>query len=238
MNMAIETRVIEYDAPGGTFEGVIALDTAISGARPGILIAPNFMGQGNFDVERAKRFAAIGYVGFAIDMYGKGRRATDADSAMALMNETTADRSVLQARIGAALALLKAQDEVDPSRTGAIGFCFGGKCVLDLARSGAEVGGVVSFHGIYDAPPFPNAPMKAKVLVCHGWDDPLCPPEAMVGMAGELTTAGVDWQIHAYGHTGHAFTAPGANMPGMMYNAAADSRSWKAMTDFFAEIFG
>lgn len=237
--MAIETRVIEYDATGGTFQGVIALDTAVSGPRPGILVTPNFMGQAEFDVERAQRFAAMGYVGFAIDMYGKGRRGTDMDSAMALMNETAADRSILQARINAALAVLKGQDEVDPAKTGAIGFCFGGKCVLDLARSGADVGGVVSFHGLYDAPPFANAPMTAKVLVCHGWDDPLCPPDATVGLAKELTTAGVDWQIHSYGHTGHAFTAPGANMPeaGMAYKESSDRRSWKAMCDFFAEIF-
>lgn len=236
--MTVETRVIEYDAPGGTFQGVIAVDTAIAGPRPGILVAANFMGQSDFDVERAQRFAAMGYVGFAIDMYGKGRRGTDMESAVALMDEAGADRHVLQARIGAALALLKGQSEVDPSKTGAIGFCFGGKCVLDLARSGADVGGVVSFHGVYDAPAFANAPITAKVLVCHGWDDPLCPPDAMVGLGNELNASGVDWQIHAYGQTGHSFTAPGANMPGMAYSEAADGRSWHAMKNFFAEIFG
>jgi len=238
--MAIETRVIAYEAPGGVFEGVMAVDTSIGGARPGILIAPNFMGQDDFDIGKAMRLAELGYFAFAIDMYGKGRRGTDRESAGALMMEVQADRRVLQARIGAALALLKAQPEVDPAKTGAIGFCFGGKCVLDLARSGADVGGVVSFHGVYDPPPFANAPIRAKLLVCHGWDDPLCPPDATVGLAQELTASGADWQIHAYGSTGHAFTAPGANMPeaGMFYKESADRRSWKAMTDFFAEVFG
>lgn len=238
--MAIETRTISYEGPGGTFEGVIAVDTVVTGPRPGVLVSHNWLGQGEFDVSRAVALAELGYVGFAIDMYGKGRRGTNPDEALALMTEAAADRSVLQGRINAALTMLKAQPEVDPARTGAIGFCFGGKCVLDLARSGADVGGVVSFHGLYDAPPFANQPITAKVLVCHGWDDPMCPPDATVGLAKELTESNVDWQIHSYGGTGHAFTFPAANMPeaGMAYKESADRRSWKVMTDFFAEVFG
>ncbi len=237
--MTVATREIEYEGPGGPFAGVIAVDTAISGPRPGVIVVHNWMGHSPFDVARAEKLAAAGYVGFAIDMYGKGKRAApgDIEAATQYMTEAASDRHVLQGRIAAALAVLKAQPEVDPSKSAAIGFCFGGKCVLDLARSGADVGGVVSFHGVYDAPPFPNAPISAKVLVCHGWDDPLCPPEATVGLAQELTASGADWQIHSYGGTGHAFTAPGERPAGMQYNEAADRRSWKAMSDFLDEVF-
>src|SRR3546814_343939 len=131
--------------------------------------------------------------------------------------------------------------EVDAERTAAIGFCFGGKCVLDLARTGADLRGVVSFHGVYDAPPFPNvAPIKPKILVCHGWEDPIAPPEAMVGLAKELTESGADWQIHAYGHTGHAFTDESLNMPqqGFAPQPDADRRSWQALQNFLGGIFG
>jgi len=137
-------------------------------------------------------------------------------------------------------AVLKDMAEVDAARTAAIGFCFGGKCVLDLARSGADIAGGVSFHGVYDAPPFASAAITAKLLVCHGWDDPIAPPEATVGLAKELTDAGCDWQIHAYGHTAMSFSDESVNMPemGLAYSPDADRRSFRAMTDFLGDLFG
>jgi dienelactone hydrolase len=161
------------------------------------------------------------------------------EDGMSLMAEINDDRTVMRTRLLDSLATLKGLPAVDTSRLGAVGFCFGGKCVLDLTRSGADIKGAVSFHGVYDAPPFPNAPMIAKVLICHGWNDRLATPDAVAGLATELTKADVDWQIHAYDHTGHAFTAN--NIPldeTKIFGFQPDTsrRSWKAMTDFLAEV--
>ena len=239
--MAVERRSHVYDGPGGPFEGVIAWDSAQAGRRPGVLVIPNVLGQKESDNRKAEALAALGYVGFAIDVYGQGKRTTrDSLDPAGYMKPLDADRALLRDRLHAALATLKAQGEVDPARTAAIGFCFGGKCALDLARTGADLLGVVSFHGVYDPTPFANVtPIAPKVLVCHGWDDPLCPPEATVGLAAELTESGADWQIHVYGHTGHAFTDESVDLRPrpVFYQPDADRRSWQAMQYFFAEIF-
>lgn len=239
--MAIERNVTVYDGPDGPFEGMAVVDSEGGDMRPGVMIVPNVLGTKEADFQTAERVAGLGYAAFVADIYGQGKRATreDADPAR-FMNALNADRALLRDRLHASLAAMQALDGVDPKRLAAIGYCFGGKSVLDLARSGAAVAGVVSFHGIYDPPPFPNAnEMTAKILVCHGWDDPLAPPSAVDALAKELTDAGVDWQLHAYGHTGHAFTDESANMPdrGLAYQPDADRRSWQAMTDFLAEIF-
>ncbi len=239
--MTIERFTKVYDGPGGPFEGVIALDSAITDPRPGVLVIPNILGQKESDNQKAEDLARLGYVGFAIDVFGQGKRTTRGASDMSrYMDELNADRSLLRDRLGASLTALKALPQVDAARVGAIGFCFGGKCALDLARSGADVRGVVSFHGVYDRPDYANVtPIKPKILVCHGWDDPLCPPDATVALAKELTESGADWQIHAYGHTGHAFTDVDVHMPERKvgYQPDADRRSWKAMVDFLGEIF-
>ncbi|HWW65348.1 MAG TPA: dienelactone hydrolase family protein [Sphingomonadaceae bacterium] len=238
--MAIETRPVRYEGPGGPFEGVLAWDTAAEAPHPGVMVAPNVLGLKAFDVEKAKALAALGYVGFAIDVYGaQNRPEANREHARALMQEAEADRRVLQARMTAALDALRAQPEADATRIGAIGFCFGGKCVLDLARSGADVAGVVSLHGVFDAPPFANAaPISARILVLHGFDDPLAGPEASVALGRELTASGADWQIHLYGHAAHGFTAPGSAAPGIGYDEKADRRSWRALCDFFEELWG
>jgi dienelactone hydrolase len=234
--MPIASRALPYSHEGVAFEAFAAWDDASEAARPIVLVAGTFMGRTGFEEDKARKLAAMGYVGVAIDLYGLETRPKDYDEARAAMDVLNADRALLKGRL---LASLEAARGVgapgDPARVAAIGFCFGGKCVLDLARAGADVAGVASFHGLYDAPPFANAQISAKALVLHGWEDPLDPPEMVVALATELTEAEVDWQIHSYGHTVHGFTNPARET---MYNPAADRRSWQALTSFLDELFG
>ena len=147
---------------------------------------------------------------------------------------------MLQGRMQNALTVMKALDEVDEAQVAAIGYCFGGLCVLDLARAGADVNGVVSFHGLFGAPDnTAGNKVKARILALHGWDDPMATPDQVVSLAEELSAMGADWQIHGYGNTVHAFTNPHANDPefGTVYNPDADRRSWNAMRDFLSELF-
>lgn len=238
--MSITRTVIVQDMAGEPFEHVIVTGSA-GDLLPGILLFPNVLGTKEADFAYAEKVAALGYTVLATDVFGQGKRTTRADADPALyMNALNADRALLRDRVNGAHSLLKGLETVDATRTAAIGFCFGGKCVLDLARSGAAIAGGVSFHGVYEAPPFPNAAITTKLLICHGWDDPIAPPEATVGLAKELTEAGCDWQIHAYGHTGHAFTDEAVNMPekGLAYSPDADRRSFRAMKDFLGDLFG
>ncbi|WP_340264568.1 dienelactone hydrolase family protein [Sphingobium mellinum] len=239
--MTIARRVVLHEAPGGTFESMAVFDDRADGPRPGILLFPNVLGTKEADFVHAEKVAALGYAVLVTDLYGQGKRTSRADPDMGrYMAELNADRSLLRERLTAAHDLLRSREEVDAARTAAIGFCFGGKCVLDLARSGADLAGGVSFHGVYDAPPFPSERIRTKLLICHGWDDPIAPPEATVALARELTEAGCDWQIHAYGHTGHAFTDHDAKMPdkGLAYQPEADRRSFRSMADFLGDLFG
>lgn len=238
--MGIERRVTVYAGPGGPFEGMAVADPQ-AGPLPGILLIPNVLGTKEEDFVRAERLAALGYAVFVADVFGQGKRTTRADPDMGrYMVELNNDRALLKERLAVSLDALKAMPEVDVTKSAVFGYCFGGKCALDMARASMEVKGVVSFHGVYDAPPFPNVvPIAPKVLVCHGWDDPICPPDATVALGKELTESKANWQIHAYGHTGHAFTDEGMNMPerGIVYNADADRRSWRASLNFLEEIF-
>jgi len=238
--MSITRTIIVQDMVGEPFEHVVVVDDTV-GQRPGVLLFPNVLGTKEADFAYAEKVAALGYTVLVADVYGQGKRTSRADSdAGRYMNALNADRALLRERVSGAHDVLKRLAQVDATRTAAIGFCFGGKCVLDLARSGADIAGGVSFHGVYDAPPFLNAAITAKLLVCHGWDDPIAPPEATVSLAQELTDAGCDWQIHAYGGTGHAFTDEAVNMPdkGLAYSPSADRRSFRAMVDFLGELFG
>jgi dienelactone hydrolase len=238
--MPIIRRLTVHEDATGPFESMAVFNDGAASPRPGILLFPNVLGTKEADFAYAEKVAALGYTVLVSDVFGAGKRTTRADPDMGrYMNELNADRALLRDRVNAAHALLKSLPEADARRTAAIGFCFGGKCVLDLARSGADIAGGVSFHGVYEAPPFPNAAITAKLLICHGWDDPIAPPEATVALARELTEAGADWQIHAYGHTGHAFTDHDAKMPekGLAYSAQADRRSFRAMKDFLGDLF-
>ena len=236
----IQSEKIEYFLDGDAFEGVLCWDDSIKTKRPGVLVSHAWFGQSDFEVGKAKDLAKMGYAALALDMYGKGRRAADADEASQLMHECVDDRLLLRSRITNALDVIKAQELVDENQIGAIGFCFGGRCVLDLARTGIDIKGVASFHGIYDAPDIAyGESIKASVLVLHGWDDPLATPEQTIALGRELTERNADWQILAMGHTGHAFTNPHAADPasGMAYQPKSNDRAWLSMTHFFEELF-
>jgi len=236
----VRNQVIEYSLDKKAYEGVVCWDDSITGKRPGVLVSHAWFGQGDFELKKANDLASIGYVAFALDMYGKDRRATNPEEASKLMHECVDDRRLLRDRILNALSVLQKHDLVDANRLGAIGFCFGGRCVLDLARTGINIKGVASFHGIYDPPNINYSdPIKASVLVLHGWDDPLATPEQTVTLGRELTNRQADWQIQAFGNTGHAFTNPRAAAPenGMVYNAKSNKRAWQSMIIFFQELF-
>lgn len=233
--MAIEKQTMRYEVGGVAFESVAMWDGAVSGPRPAVLIAPTFMDKSAFEEGKAEKLAALGYVGFAIDLFGVDIQPSNFDEAAAAMTALNDDRRTLAARMLAALEQARALDVTDAARVAAIGFCFGGKCVLDLARTGADVKGVIAFHGLFDAPTFETAEtIPAKVLVLHGWDDPLAKPEAVIGFAAEMTVKRADWQLHAYGHTQHGFTNYNRKE---MYRPDADRRSWQAMQNLLAELF-
>ena len=234
-------RTIEYAHNGTLLEGFMAWDEGSDGARPGVLVSHAWGGRGDLECDKARQLAGLGYCGFALDLYGKGVRGSGPEENGKLMQPLLQDRAMLQERMGIALATLRAQAEVDAGRVAAIGYCFGGLCVLDLARSGSDVRGVVSLHGLFSPPGNTQSnQISAKVLALHGHDDPMVPIEAVQALEAELTEAGADWQIHVYGHTMHAFSNPGANSPAMgtVYNAEADRRSWRSTVDFLSDILG
>jgi dienelactone hydrolase len=238
--------MIDYADGADLCEAYVA--GAVAGERrPAVLVAHQWAGQSDHERATADRLGALGYVGIAIDVYGKGKRGlTEGDAAMAvnsaLMNPWVTDRAALRRRLLAAVEFAKGHDAVDPDRIAIMGYCFGGLCALDVARSGTtDVKGAVSIHGIFPPPGIgAQAEIATKVLILHGWDDPMAPPADVIGVAKELTDAKADWQLHAYGHAMHAFTAQGLNMPenGMQYNANADRRSWAATVGFLAEVLG
>ncbi len=236
----IQERLIEYEHDGALLEGFLAYDDAQAGSRPAVMIAHAWAGRGEFECDKARALAKLGYAGFAADVYGKGVLGKDREENANRMQVFLDDRAKLQSRLSAALAAMKAQPEADANQVAAMGFCFGGLCVLDLARSGANLKGVVSFHGLLGAPDgMTGGNIKTKVLVLHGHDDPMAQVDAVVALEKELTAAGADWQIHVYGNTLHAFTNPAANDPdfGTVYDATADRRSWQALRNFLDELF-
>ncbi|HEY8157248.1 MAG TPA: dienelactone hydrolase family protein [Methylobacter sp.] len=238
--MAIVSNTVAYMDGDVVLEAFFAFDDSLSGRRPAVLINHTWVGRDDFVAEKAKKLAALGYVGFAVDMYGKGVLGSDREENMRLMQPFMADRAMLQQRMKAALAAVKLMPWVDDSKIASIGFCFGGLCSLDLARTGVDIKGAVSFHGLLAAPENTQGnTIKAKVLVLHGHDDPMNPAEQVLAFEQEMTEAGADWQLHTYGHTMHAFTNPLANDPafGTVYQPSADQRSWIAMQNFLAEIF-
>jgi dienelactone hydrolase len=238
--MAIQTRLVEYAHDGVSLEGFLAWNDDADQPRPAVAIAHTWVGRSEFEESKAVALAEQGYAAFALDLYGKGINGSTVEENNALMTPLMEDRVMLQARMNLAVTVLREQPEVDGTKVAAAGYCFGGLAVLDLARSGSDVLGVVSFHGLFFPPEgVPNKPITAKVLCLHGYDDPMAEPESMTALASELSAAGADWQVHAYGNTLHAFTNPGADNPdmGALYNADADRRSSQALNNFLAELF-
>jgi dienelactone hydrolase len=238
---ALHTQTVEYKQGDTALEGYLAYDDTTAAKRPGVLVIHDWMGIGPIAKGRADGLARKGYVAFAADIYGKDVRPKNSMEAGEQAGKYKGDRALLRARVLAALDVLRKQRNVDPNRIAAIGYCFGGTTVLELARSGAEIAGVVSFHGGLDTPtPGGARNIKCKVLVLHGADDPFVPPPQVAVFEDEMRKAGVDWQLIIYSGAVHAFTNPEAgndNSKGAAYNERADKRSWAAMKQFFAEIF-
>lgn len=238
--MAIITTTAHYRDGETILEALVAYDNAITDYRPAVLIHHTWVGRDGFVAEKAIQIAELGYVGIAMDMYGKGIVGSSAEENATLMQPFIEDRLLLRKRLMAGFRNAKLMPWVDSHAIAAIGFCFGGLCALDLARSGIDVKGVVSFHGMLHAPDeIKTHPIKAKVLALHGNNDPLAPISDVIAFEQEMTSAQADWQLHTYGHTAHAFTNPAVSdvSSGFYFQAEANKRSWLAMQNFLAEVF-
>lgn len=236
----LKTERREYKDGDTLLEGYLAWDPQKKDKCPVVLVVHDWSGLNNFACGKADKLAELGYVGFAIDMFGKGKTGKTKEEKSALMQPLMEDRFMLQQRIVAAFETAKTLSMVDTHQIGAIGFCFGGLCALDLARSGADVNGVVSFHGLLHAPEDSTQQrINAKILALHGFDDPMVTPETVMRFGEEMTAADANWELNMYGNAMHAFTNPEANDRdfGTVYNQQADARSWIAMREFFKEVF-
>jgi len=236
-----EQRELKQEYQGQVLDHVIVHD-GTGRTLPTVIIIPTVMGVQPLELGFAERLNALGYHAVVADLFG--RRFTpgaDKEAAFAAMGELRSDRAALRDRLLSIVEEVRKREHAESSKVAVIGYCFGGQCALDVARSGADVAGVASFHGLFDPCGLPAQSIKAKVLAMHGWDDPMVPPEAVMALGKELTECGADWQIHCYGHVGHGFTNPNAHqlgIKGVAFNEAAARRSWASLTDFLAELFG
>lgn len=237
----VKTQEVEYRDGETALQGYLAWDDAVTGPRPGVLVAHAWMGLGDYERRRARELAARGYAAFALDMYGKDLRPQNAEEAAKWSGAYKADRNLMRQRARAGMDELARQEICGGQPLAAIGYCFGGTVALELARSGAPLAGVVSFHGGLATPtPEDARQIMARILVLHGADDPYVPPAEVQAFQDEMRAAGVDWQFVAYGGAVHAFTDSAAGSDtskGAAYNAAADRRSWQAMQAFLQEVF-
>ena len=236
----IVSQNVEYKHGDAVLEGYLAYDDAAKGKRPGVLIVHEWWGLNDYVRKRVDKLAELGYVAFALDMYGKGIWTTDPQKAGELAGHLRG-KPIMRQRARTGLEILQKNDLVDPKRIAAIGYCFGGTTVLELAYSGADIAGVVSFHGGLTAPkPEDMHRIKAKILVLHGADDGFISSENIAAFQDGMRQTGADWQMVYYGAAVHSFTNPAAdkaNVKGLAYNPSADERSWKHMQIFFEEIF-
>jgi dienelactone hydrolase len=234
----VVTKSVDYNHEGTQLSGYFAYDDAIEGKRPGVLIVHEWWGLNDYAKMRARQLAEMGYIAFALDMYGKGVLAKDRTEAAKMSNEYKG-KPIIRTRSKAGLDVLTKHDLVDAKRIAAIGYCFGGTTVLELAYSGADLVGIVSFHGGLVAPKESDK-VKAKILALHGADDPFVPAEALAAFEKGMRDAKADWQLVSYGDAVHTFTNPAAGnnkSSGSAYNEKADRRSWEHMKIFFDEIF-
>ncbi len=234
----MQTRAKNYKHGAVSLSGLLVRDDQYHGIRPGIVLFPDARGIGEHAIEVARRLALMGLIVLVADLYGNGEHARDMTQALDLMTGLRSDLTRWRGRAQAALDALSREDLVDPARLAAIGYCFGGTTALELARSGASLQGIVSFHGGLSSPrPDDARNIGGKVLICHGAIDPLVPLEQVAAFEEQMSRTNVDWQVCVYGGAMHAFTNPSANVEGMAYHPAADRRSWNAMLNLFDEIF-
>lgn len=237
----IRTQVVNYEQGGVQFQGFLAYDDAIAGKRPGVVVFPEWWGLNDYAKLRAQMMAKLGFVALAADLFGNGHVTNDPAEAAKLAGDLKADRPLLRQRSNAALETLRKNELVDPRKLAAIGYCFGGTTAIELARSGADVKGIVTFHAALDSPdPTAGRNIKGRILVCHGGDDGFVKPQDVEAFQDEMRQNHVDWQMNIYGNAVHGFTNPEADkhgVPGIKYNAQADRRSWQAMQLFFHDLF-
>ena len=235
----MKTQQIEYRVDGKPFVGYLA-DGSNGRKTAGVLVAHEGGGMTEHPKERARMLAELGYVAFAMDTFGEP--ITSREQAMSVITQLSNDLATLRRRARTALDLLRAQVNVDPKRSAAIGFCFGGTTVLELARSGADVGCVVGFHsGLATIAPQDAKNIRCKVMVCLGLDDPIIPREQRDAFIDEMRAGKVDFQMLLYANAGHSFTnreVDAMGIPGFAYDARTDQRSWRAMRQFFDEVLG
>ncbi len=237
---AIVGKDVEYRDGDVVCQGYMAMDDSNQALRPGVLVFPDWMGVSDHTRDICKELAGLGYVAFAVDMYGKGVRPADAKAAAAEAGKYKADRATVRRRAEVAFTQLRGQDKVQAGKLAAIGYCFGGLCAIELARDGAPLAGVVSFHGALDSPnPQDGQKIKAKLLILHGAEDPFVKKEDIEAFQAEMRAAHVDWQMNYYANAVHSFTAPWVGTDaskGAAYNPQAAKRSWQAMKDFLGEV--
>lgn len=238
----MNSESITYELNGLEMEGYLAVGESSAPTQPLVLVVHDWTGNREFAQEKARYFAKQGFASFAVDLYGKGKRGSDTDKSInqKLFNELIQNRSQVVPRLQAALECAKASAKIDNQKIMFIGFCMGGLCALDFARSGAEVAGVVSVHGVLMAPPDqPKKDIKAKILVLHGHEDKMVRPDNVVEFETEMTELKADWQIHTFGNTYHSFTNPRSNdlESGLVYNQIANTRTWSIVRNFTDEIF-
>jgi dienelactone hydrolase len=235
----IKTSVLTYEADGARMMGYLAVDDARSGERPAVLIAPEAPGLDDYNRERCRRMAALGLVALTLDFHGEGFVFADRERMTSNVRTFMAEPLRIRARAEAALAALRSLSGVDAARIAAVGYCFGGTIVLELARGGADIKAVVAFHaGLSTARPQDASDIKAKILVCNGADDPLVKAEERLAFEREMTAGKVDWRLYLHGGVGHAFTRRGSEalgLPGFGYDESADERSWQAMLELLRE---
>jgi dienelactone hydrolase len=236
--MSRQTQV-PLDFEGEALEGVL-VGRRDSQARPTVILIPTVMGVSDLEIGFGSQLVELGYNAFVADIFGKKFRGSPRDVMFGELNRLKSDRAALRRRLLAILDQVRGLGEVESGSIVVAGYCFGGMCALDVARSGADIAAAVAFHGLFDPPDLPPEKIPAKVVAFHGWDDPMVPPEKVVALGQELTEAGSDWQIHAYGHVAHGFTNPNAHeigLDGVRYNALAAERSWTSFINLLEELF-
>ncbi len=233
-------RAIAHEFEGEELESVF-VGRRDGQARPTVILIPTVMGVSDLEVGFGRQLVELGYNSLVADLFGKKFHGAQRDTMFGEMSRLRGDRVALRRRLLSVLELVQGLSEVTPNQIVAAGYCFGGQCALDLARSGADIAAAVSFHGLFDPPGLPPEKINAKVVAFHGWDDPMVPPDKVVALGQELTEAGCDWQIHAYGNVAHGFTNPKAadlQIDGVRYNALAAERSWTSFINLLEELFG